>query len=257
MGPALGGCETALEGIRGGEPEVGFGSATPDESRDRGEGGGGRTAHDIAVRVVMQGVEEPITGEPAVKEAHAVGGQEREQALRLHALIPVLEGADGTSDRQAAQDIVDRHDQTLRVMPTARRCQATVGIECLPHGHSGRQGVGGPIEGEDRQAVPLILLARRKDLVCQRDQTAEQEVEDLPGELGPCFGERAAVGAVRCGPQATATRQSKERLEFGRDPCVASTGDKGDEHDDQMAQRKLTATGEVLDAGHGERLYKV
>ena len=26
------------------------------------------------VRVVMEGVEEPVTGEPAVKEAHAVGG---------------------------------------------------------------------------------------------------------------------------------------------------------------------------------------
>ena len=85
--------------------------------------------------------------------------------LRLRTLIPILEGADGAPDGQAAQDIVDGHDQALGIMTAAGRRQATVGIERLPHGLSGRQGVGGPIEREDGQAMPLILLARRKDLI--------------------------------------------------------------------------------------------
>ena len=71
---ALRGRQMALEGVRWGEPEDGFDPTTPDKGRDRGEGRSGRTAHNIAVRVVMEGVEEPVTREPAVKEAHAVGG---------------------------------------------------------------------------------------------------------------------------------------------------------------------------------------
>ena len=71
---ALRGREMALAGIRGRKPEDGFDPATPDKGRDCGEGRGGRTAHDIAVRVVMEGGKETITGETAVKEAHAVGG---------------------------------------------------------------------------------------------------------------------------------------------------------------------------------------
>jgi hypothetical protein len=99
--------------------------------------------------MVMEGVEETITGKPAVKEAYAVGGYEGEEALRLPALLAVLERADGAPNRQAAHDIVDRHDLTLGIMPTAGRRQAAVGIERLPDGRSGRQGVGGPIESED------------------------------------------------------------------------------------------------------------
>ena len=84
--------------------------------------------------------------------------------LRLHALIPVLERADGAPDRQAAHDIVDRPDLTLGIMTTAGRRQAAVGIKRLPDGLGGRQGVGGPIEREDGQAAPLILLAWRTRL---------------------------------------------------------------------------------------------
>ena len=58
-------------------------------------------------------------------------------------------------------------------------------------------------------------------------------------------------------PQATSTRQGKERDEFGRDTCVSSTGDQREKHDDQMGQRELAATGEVLGAGQGDRLHKV
>ena len=110
--------------------------------------------------------------------------------MRLHTLIPVLERADGAPDRQAAQDIVDRHDQALGVMPPAGRRQAAVGIERLPDGLSGRQGVGGPIECEDGQAMPLILLTRRKHLVGQRDGAAEQGRQGLPGR-GPAAPFRA------------------------------------------------------------------
>ena len=60
-----------------------------------------------------------------------------------------------------------------------------------------------------------------------------------------------------CRPQTTPTRQGKERGEFGRDTCVSSTGGQGDKHDDEMGQRELAATGEVLGTGHGDRLHKV
>ena len=86
--------------------------------------------------------------------------------MRLRPLIPILEGADGTPDGQPAQDVVGRHDQALGVMAATGRLQATLRIEYLPHGRSGRQSVGRPIEREDRQAAPLILLARRKYLIC-------------------------------------------------------------------------------------------
>ena len=58
-------------------------------------------------------------------------------------------------------------------------------------------------------------------------------------------------------PQATPTRQGKERGEFGRDTCVASASSQRDQHDDQMGQRELAASGEVLGTGHGDRLHKV
>ena len=140
--------------------------------------------------------------------------------MRLHPFIPVLERADGAPDRQAAQDIVDRHDQTWGIMPTAGRRQAAVGIERLPDGLGGRQSVGGPIEREDGQAAPLILFARRKHLVRQRDRAAEHGRHGLPGQLGARLGQRAAVGAVPCGPQATPTRPGEAGVELGRHALV-------------------------------------
>jgi hypothetical protein len=142
-------------------------------------------------------------------------------------------------------------------MATTGRRQTTLRIERLPHGRSGRQSVGRPIERENRQAAPLIFLAWRKYFVRQRDHAAEQEVQDLPGQFGTRFGQRTAVGTVLVGPQATPTRQGKKRGEFGRDTCVASTGGQRDKDDDEMGQRELAATGEVLGAGHSDRLYKV
>jgi len=62
---------------------------------------------------------------------------------------------------------------------------------------------------------------------------------------------------VLAGPQPTPTRHGKERDEFGRAPCVASTGGQRDQYDDQMGQRELAATGEVLGAGQGDRLDTV
>src|SRR5215475_6606554 len=71
---ALRGRQMALEGIRGREPEDGFDPTTLGKGRNGGEGRGRRTAHNITVCVVMESVEEPITGKPTVKETHAVGG---------------------------------------------------------------------------------------------------------------------------------------------------------------------------------------
>jgi len=177
--------------------------------------------------------------------------------LRLRTLIPILEGADSTPNWQPAQDIVGCHAQALGIMAATGRRQATLRIERLPHGCSGWQGVGRPIESEDRQAAPLILLARRQYLIRERDQAAEQDVQDLPGQFGSRFGQRTAVRTVLVGPQATPTRSGKERGELGRDTCVSSTGGQSDKHDEQMGQRELAATGEVLGAGHGDRLHKV
>jgi len=202
----------ALEGIRGREPEGGFGSATTDDGLDSGAGGGGRTAHHIAIRVVMVGVEESVPGEAAVKEAHTVGREEREPALRLCTLIPILEGADGTPDGQPAQDVVGRPDQALGRMAATGRHQATLRIDCLPHGLSGRQSVGRPIESEDRQAALLRLLTRRKYLLRSRDQAAEQAIQDLPGQFGSRFGQRTAGGAVLCRPLRRAKVKNAARL---------------------------------------------
>ena len=177
--------------------------------------------------------------------------------MGLRPFIPGLEGADGPSDGQPAQDIVGRHDHALRVMAAPGRRQATLRIERLPHGRRGRQGIDRPIEREDRQAAPLILRTRRKHLVRQHDHAAEQDGQDLPGQFGARFGQRTAVGTVLAGPQPTPTRHGKERDEFGRAPCVASTGGQRDQYDDQMGQRELAATGEVLGAGQGDRLDTV
>jgi hypothetical protein len=93
--------------------------------------------------------------------------------LGLLTLIAVLEGPDGAAHWQATKDIVDGDHQTLRVVAAARILQAAVGIEGLTHGRGGRQVVFGPIEGEDGQAVPEILLSRRKDLIGQRHSVTE------------------------------------------------------------------------------------
>ena len=82
--------------------------------------------------MLMESINEAVAGETAVKEAQAVGGQQGEQLLRLLTLITVLERADGASDRQAAEDIVGRCDQALRVMTATGIRHAALGIERLP-----------------------------------------------------------------------------------------------------------------------------
>jgi hypothetical protein len=84
--------------------------------------------------VLVEGIEAAIAGETAVKEAQAVGGQQREQLWRVLTLITVLERADGASDRQAAADSVGRRDSALRVMASSGILQAALGIARLPYG---------------------------------------------------------------------------------------------------------------------------
>ena len=201
--------------------------------------------------------EEAVARETAVKEAQAVGGQQGEQLLRLLTLITVLERADGASDWQAAEDIVGRRDQALRVMATSGILQATVGIERLPHGLGRRQVVFGPIEGEDRQALPQILLAGRKHLIRQGNGLIEQCFKGLPGNFGTRLGQRAPVWALPLWPQATPTSQSEELAEFGRHAFVPTTGNQRNKDNDKLCQRELAAAGEVLRAFLGDRLHEV
>jgi hypothetical protein len=108
--PALGWGERAFERIRGGEPEAGFGPPPAPKSLDGRKSGGRGTTHEIEARGLVEVIEEAIAGETALKEAQAVGGQQREQVLRLLTLITGLERTDGAADRQAAEDIVGRRD---------------------------------------------------------------------------------------------------------------------------------------------------
>ena len=256
-GATLGGGERALERIRGGEPEAGFGPPTARKGLDGRKGGGRGTTHEIEARVLMEVMKEAVAGETAVKETQAVRGQPGEQLLRLFTLITVLECTDGASDRQAAEDIVGRRDQALRVMASAGILQAALGIESLPDGLGRRQAVFGPIEGEDRQAVPQILLSRRKHLVRQGDGLVEQCFKGFPGNLGACLAQGASMWALPLWPQATPTGHGEELTEFRIDAFVPATGDQRQEYHDQPYQRELAAAGEVLGTLLGNRLNEV
>jgi hypothetical protein len=177
--------------------------------------------------------------------------------VRLLTLITVLERTNGASDRQAAEDIVGRGDQALRVMASTRILQTALGIERLPDGLGRRQVVFGPIEGEDRQAVPQILLPGRKYLIGQGNGLVKQCFKGLPGNFGTRLGQRAPVWALPLWPQATPTSQGEELAEFGRNAFVPTTGDQRNEDNDQLCQRELAAAGEVLGAFLGDRLNDV
>ena len=178
--------QRTLERLRGGEPEAGFGPPTARKGLDGGEGGGRWTAHQRAVRVLVEVVEETVTGETAVKEAQAVGGQQGQQLLGWLALITVLERTDGAADRQAAEDIRGRRDQALRGMTSAGIREATLGIERLPHGLgscSGLQtkelrlankGCFGLALIANKKAVGPTLIANESTIIAKGLQTARQ-----------------------------------------------------------------------------------
>jgi hypothetical protein len=135
--------------------------------------------------------------------------------------------------------------------------QAALGIERLPYGLGRWQVVFRPIEGEDRQTLPQILLAGRKHLIRQGDGLGEQCFKGLPGKLGARLGQRAPVWALPLWPQATPTSQGEELTEFGRHAFVPATGDQRNEDNDKLCQRELSAAGEVLGAFLGDRLNEV
>jgi hypothetical protein len=135
--------------------------------------------------------------------------------------------------------------------------QAALGIERLPYGLGRWQVVFRPIEGEDRQTLPQILLAGRKHLIRQGDGLGEQCFKGLPGKLGARLGQRAPVWALPLWPQATPTSQGEELAEFGRHAFVPATGDQRNEDNDKLCQRELSAAGEVLGAFLGDRLNEV
>src|SRR5262249_58921802 len=143
--------------------------------------------------------------------------------------------------------------EALRVMASSGILQAALGIERLPHGLSRRQVVFGPIEGEDRQALPQILLAGRKHLIRQCDGLVEQCFKGLPGNFGTSLGQRAPVWALPLWPQATPTSQGEELAEFGRNAFVPTTGDHRNADNNKLCQWELSAAGEVLRAVLGER----
>ena len=202
-------------------------------------------------------MQEAVAGEPAVEETQAVGREQGEQVLSLLALITVLERTDGASDRQAAEDIVGGRNQALRVVASAGILQAALGIESLPHSLGRGQVIFGSIEGEDRQAVPQILLSRRKHLIGQGDGLGEQCFKGLPGNLGACLAQGASMGALPLWPQATSTGQGEELAEFGRHAFVPTTRDQRNEHNDKPGQRELAAAGEVLRTLLGNRLHEL
>src|SRR5262249_16034252 len=147
--------------------------------------------------------------------------------------------------------------EALRVMASSGILQAALGIERLPHGLSRRQVVFGPIEGEDRQAFPQILLAGRKHLIRQCDGLVEQRFKGLPGNFGTRLGQRAPVWALPLWPQATPTSQGEELAEFGRNAFVPPTAAQRNEENDKLCQWELSAAGEVLRAVLGDRLNEV
>jgi len=204
----------------------------------------------------MEVREEAIAGEAAVKKAQAVGGQQGEQVLRLLTFIAFLERADRATDRQAAEHIVDGRDQALWGMASAWMLQAALRIESLPQGLGSGQSILGPIEGKDRQAVPKILLARRKDLIGQRDGLAEERAKGLPGHFRPRFRQSAPVGAVLLWPEPTPPGHSEELAQFAIDSFIPPTGDQRKEHNNQACERELTTAGEVLGTVLGDHWNK-
>src|SRR4030095_3874622 len=132
-----------------------------------------------------------------------------------------------------------------------------LGIERLLDGLGRWQVVLRPIEGEDRQTLPQLLLAGRKHLIRQGDGWGEHCCKGLPGKLGARLGQRAPVWALPLWPQATPTSQGEERAEFGRHAFVPATGDQRNEDNDKLCQRELSAAGEVLGAFLGDRLNEV
>jgi hypothetical protein len=245
QGAALGWREVALEGIRGREPEARFGLPAVPTGRDGRKGGGRWTAHQIKVRVLMAGREAAIAGEAAVQKAPPVGGPQGEPGLRVLPCIAFLERADRATDRQAAAHIVDGRDQALWGMASAWMLQAALRIAGLPQGLGSGQSLWGPLAGKDRQAGPKIRLARRQDLIGQRDGLAEERAKGLPGPCRPRFRQSAPVGAGLFWPEPPPPGHSAARAPWALDAFLPPTGDQRKEHNQQACERELTTAGEV------------
>ena len=206
----------------------------------------------------MEGVEEAVTGEAAVKEAHAVGGQEREQVLRLLTLITVLEGADGAPDRQAAEDIVGRRDQALGVM-------AAAGIR---PGHSGDRT---PAAWPRSPARCIWTHRRRRPTGLATDTPREEERPHTPRRRirrsnvsKACQGSlaRALVSALRWGLCPSGHRPLR-RAKVKNSPSLVATPLSRPLATREMSTTISCASGSLRRrekswaAGLGDRLNKV
>lgn len=187
--------------IRGGQPDDGFRLSRFDKRFHRREGAGRRTAEDkmLLIRDGQQ-AQQVIAGIAAVKEEDTLFGKMREQGRRF---LPfgTVEADDRAGDRQATEDIVERGNQTLGVMPFAWLVKSAVRIEGVPERLRGREREFRAVDGIHGQALPGILRVVRPEGVSDLNGLVSGRLKDFPRDFLAGFTQGTPMDGFSLGPQ--------------------------------------------------------